>query len=124
MISVGRFELKMVDNKELMTGYEQRLVEGWKKSAADLLKDQKMLSSALKVALGAETVKQLESGEYINIPIVYDLLIELLAYWKEHPEKIDLKTLSAVLGETKQEVSIEARKGADELFGDIVNKTK
>ena len=113
----------MVDNKDLMTGYERRLVEGWKKTAADLLKDQKMLSNALKVALGVETVKKLESGEEVNIPIVYDLLIDLLAYWKEHPEKIDLKVLSTVLGETKQEVSIDAKKGADELFGDIVNKT-
>ena len=124
MISVGRFELKMVDNKDLMTGYEHRVYEGWKKSAADLLKDQKMLANALRTALGVETVRKLESGEEVNIPIVYDLLIELLAYWKQHPEKIDLKTLSTVLGESKQEVSIEARKGADELFGDIVNKTK
>lgn len=123
MISVGRFALKMLDNKEFMTGYERRLTDGIKKSAADLLKDQKMLSNALKVALGVETVRKLESGEEVNIPIVYDLLIDLLAYWKEHPEKIDLKVLSTVLGETKQEVSIDAKKGADELFGDIVNKT-
>lgn len=103
-----------------MTGYEKRIYNGWKKSAADLLKDNKMLSNALKTCLGAETERKLASGEVVNLPIVYDLLIELLAYWKEHPEKIDLKTLSTVLGETKQEVNLNAR-GANELFGDIVN---
>ena len=111
----------MLDNKELMTGYETRVYEGWRKSAADLLKDQKMLSNALRVSLGVETVRKLETGEVVNIPIVYDLLIELLAYWKEHPEKIDLKTLSTVLGETKQETNVNV-KGANELFGDIANK--
>lgn len=103
-----------------MTGYEKRLYSGLPKSAADLLKDNKMVANALKNCLGTDIEKELESGEVVNIPLVYDLLVSLLAYWKEHPEKIDLKTLSAVLGETKQEAEVTV-KGADELFGDLIN---
>ena len=103
-----------------MTGYEKRLYSGLPKSAADLLKDNKMVANALKNCLGTDIEKELESGEVVNIPLVYDLLVSLLAYWKEHPEKIDLKTLSAVLGETRQEAEVTV-KGADELFGDLIN---
>lgn len=103
-----------------MTGYEKRIYEGYKKTAADLLKDNKMVANALRTCLGVETARKLESGEVVNIPIVYDLLIELLAFWKEHPEKIDLKVLSTVLGETKTEIQVESETATDIFKGVVV----
>lgn len=106
-----------MDKMSLLSGYEKRIYSGWKKSAADLLKDNKMVANALKNCLGSEVERHLESGEIVNLPVVYDLLIELLAYWKTHPEKIDLKVLSSVLGETKQEVVIETETATDIFKG-------
>lgn len=105
-----------MENTELMTGYEKRIYAGYKKSAADLLKDNKMVATALKNCLGTEVERKLASGEVVNLPLIYDLLIELLAYWKDHPEKIDLKVLSTVLGETKQEVDLSASLTATDIF--------
>lgn len=109
-----------MEKTELMTGYEKRIYEGYKKTAADLLKDNKMVANALRTCLGVETARKLESGEVVNIPIVYDLLIELLAFWKEHPEKIDLKVLSTVLGETKTEIQVESETATDIFKGVVV----
>lgn len=106
-----------------MTGYEQRVYAGWKKSAGDLLKDQKMVANALKNCLGVEIEKVLPSGEVINLPIVYDLIGDLIRYWKDHPEKIDLKVLSTVLGETKQEIAIESETATD-IFKGVVAGAK
>ena len=106
----------IMERTDLMTGYEKRIYAGWKKSAADLLKDNKMVATALKNCLGTEVERILSSGEVVNIPVVYDLLIELLAYWKEHPEKIDLKVLSTVLGETKQELDLNGTIQATDIF--------
>lgn len=108
-----------MERVELMTGYEKRIYAGWKKSAADLLKDNKMVATALKNCLGVEVERELSSGETINLPIVYDLLIELLAYWREHPEKIDLKVLSTVLGETKQEIDVNGTLQPTDIFKGI-----
>ena len=110
-------------NEILMTGYEKRLYSGWRKSAADLLKDNKMIASVVKECLGVEVEKQLESGEVVNVPFAVDLVGTLFAYWKEHPEKIDLKVLSAVLGETKQEVAVETF-SASEMFRGITAGAK
>lgn len=112
-----------MDKTLLMTGYEKRLCSGLKQSAADLLKDNKMVANALKNCLGTETERQLESGEVVNIPLVYDLLIELLAYWKQHPERIDLKVLSQVLGETKEVEPIDKQTATD-IFKGVVSGAK
>ena len=112
-----------VKNTDLMTGYEKRIFSGWNKSASDLLKDNKMVATAVKDILGVEVERQLETGEAVNVPIVVDLVASLLAYWKDHPEKIDLKVLSTVLGETKQEVVVNSETATD-VFGGIVAGTK
>lgn len=95
-----------------MTGYEKRICKGWHKTAADLLKDQKMLEFTLKRVLmhEVEVPETLETGEVVNMPIIDLLVIKKLGFDLEHPDKIDLKTYSAVLGELKQEVvqNIEA----------------
>lgn len=107
-----------MDVTDYMTGYEKRLVFGKRKSAADLLKDDKMVASAVRDVLGTDVCRKLETGEVVDLPLVYDLLIDLFAYWKQNPSKIDLKVLSSVLGETKVEVS--ANEGtASDIFGGI-----
>lgn len=106
-----------------MTGYERRLVAGKRKSAADLLKDEKMVASAVRDVLGAEVERRLETGEVVDLPLVYDLLIDLFAYWKRNPGKIDLKVLSSVLGETKVEVSANSETASD-IFGGIAIPSK
>lgn len=106
-----------MDKTELMTGYEKRLYSGWEKTAADLLKDNHMVADTLKQCLGVEMTEVLESGEVKNVPYVVKLIGRLLAYWYEHPEKIDLKVLSTVLGETKQEINIETKTAAEMFRG-------
>ena len=106
-----------------MTGYEKRLYRGWQKSAADLLKDNKMVATVVKECLGVEVEKQLESGEVVNVPFAVELVGTLFAYWKSHPEKIDLKVLSTVLGETKQEIAVESV-SASEIFRGITSGSK
>jgi hypothetical protein len=100
-----------------MTGYEKRLYSGWEKTAADLLKDNQMVASTVKQCLGVEMEETLESGEKKNVPFVVQLVGKLLAYWYDHPEKIDLKVLSNVLGETKQEIAVDTKTAAEMFRG-------
>jgi len=110
-----------MDQTDLMTGYELRLAKGKRKSAADLLKDEKMVATAVRDVLGVEVERRLESGEVVNIPLAYDLVIDYFGYLKKNPGKIDLKVLSAVLGETKVEVSTD-KETASDVFGGIAVK--
>ena len=112
-----------MDTTELMTGYEKRLLMGKRQSAADLLKEDKMVATAVRGVLGTEVARKLESGEEINLPLVYDLLIDLFAYWKQNPSKIDLKVLSSVLGESKMEIAAGTETASD-IFGGIAVKGK
>ena len=116
--------IRAMEKTELMTGYEKRIYNGWKKSAADLLKDNKMVATALRNCLGVEVERKLVSGETVNLPLVYDLLIELLAFWKQNPDKIDLKVLSTVLGETKTEVDVNGQINATEVFRGVTAGAK
>lgn len=109
-----------MDKLDVMSGYEKRIFKGIIKSPADLLKDNKMISNALKQCLSANTEMVLANGEIVNLPIAQDLIIELISYWKEHPEKIDLKVLSSVLGETR--VEIDAGENASEVFKGFYSK--
>ena len=104
----------------LVNGYEKRILNGYEKTSADLLKDNKMLSNAVKKCLGVMVEDTLEDGTVVNVPVVTMIAAKKLAYYMEHPEKADLKELSSVLGEQKVEANLNI-KGADELFGDIVN---
>ena len=106
-----------MEKTELMTGYEKRIFSGKYKTAADLLKDNQMVANTLKECLGVEVDVVLETGEHKNVPIIYQLVAKLLAHWCEHPEKIDLKVLSNVLGETKQEINIETKTAAEMFRG-------
>lgn len=110
-----------MDETDLMTGYELRLAKGKRKSAADLLKDEKMVATAVRDVLGVEVERRLESGEVVNIPLAYDLVIDYFRYLKNNPGKIDLKVLSAVLGETKVEIQSNQETASD-VFGGIAMK--
>ena len=105
----------------LMSGYDKRILSNREKTQADLLKDNKMLSNALKRALGVELTETLEDGTTANIPIVDSLVAKKVAFMMENPDKIDLKELSSVLGEQKLEANLNIQ-SAQDLFGDIVNK--
>jgi hypothetical protein len=112
---------KWNSDTNLVNGYEKRILNGYEKTSADLLKDSKMLSNAVKKCLGVEVSETLEDGTVVNVPVVTMIAAKKLAYYMEHPEKADLKELSSVLGEQKVEANINLQ-GAEELFGDIVNK--
>ena len=115
-----------MESTELMTGYEKRVYNGWKKTAADELKDKKMLELTLKKVLAHEVATEitLETGEVVNLPILDVLVLKKLGYDLEHPEKIDLKVYSAVLGETKQELNLGTNETASELFKGVAAGAK
>ena len=105
----------------MMTGYEVRTYRGYKKSAADQLKDKAMFSTAIRNRLAMEEKVQLPSGEVVNVPAV-DLLVDAkLQDDLNNPERIDLVKWRKAAGEEANTVE-NAIKGAEELFGDIVNK--
>ena len=107
-----------MDPKDIMTGYERRLANCKRHTAADLLKSDRMVATAMKDILGTEVVRKLESGEEVNLPFAYDILLDWFKYLKENPGKIDPKVLSSVLGELKLEVSGVSETASD-VFGGI-----
>ena len=112
------------DNKMKLlniSGYEKRVLTDLEKTKADELKDTRTLSNAVKKVLNLPIDERIDDDTVVNIPIAEILVTKKIAYLLEHPEKIDLKEISSVLGEQKMEVNANL-KGADELFGDIVNK--
>jgi len=109
-----------------MTGYEKRIFHGWHKTAADAFKDGKMLELTLKKVLKHEipVEMELETGEVVNLPIIDILVLKKLGYDLDHPEKIDLKVYSTVLGETKQELNLNTEKASDVFKGIYVKGKK
>lgn len=110
---------------DLMTGYEIRTIKGYKKTAADQLKDGKMFQQAIKNRLAVEEeVRCLDTGEVINVPAI-DLLVNAkFEADLANPENIDLVKWRKAAGEEVNQVEANV-KGAKELFGDIViNETK
>ena len=114
---------KYDENLEYMTGYEKRVFQGYRKTAADLLKDERMVAGVLKNCLATQIESHLESGELIEVPILVELVSLKLSYWKKNPDKIDLKELSTVLGELKNETNLNLPQ-ASAVFGGIAVDTK
>ena len=104
-----------------MTGYEIRQYHGYKKSAADQIKDKQMFSNAIKERLAMEERVVLPSGEVVNVPAVALLVDAKLKDDLDNPERIDLVKWRKAAGEEANTVE-NAIKSAEELFGDIVNK--
>ena len=115
-----------MDKTEFMTGYEKRIFKGWHKTAADLLKDKKMLEATLKSVLAHEVdvSENLDTGEIVNLPVIDLLVLKKLGYDLDHPEKIDLKVYSAVLGETKQELNLGGEVVASDFFKGVAAGAK
>jgi hypothetical protein len=107
---------KLQNVETFLTGYETRIYKGYKKTDADKLKEKKMIASTVQEVLATPVTVEL-SGELVEVPLVVDLIALKMKYLKEHPEKIDLKELSAVLGEQKQEVVIDTQKPSDIFRG-------
>lgn len=106
---------------ELMTDYEIREYHGYKKTASDKILDKAMLKEAIKNRLALNEQVRLPTGEVVKVSAA-DLLVDAkLNSDLEHPENIDLVKWVKAAGEevNASEVTV---KGADELFGDIVNK--
>lgn len=116
-----------MDNKvkpeDLMTGYEVRAYHGYKKTAADQIKDKAMFRNAVKNRLAMEERVSLPSGEVVNVPAIDLLVDEKLNDDLNNPDRIDLVKWQKAAGEDVNQTEVNLR-GADELFGDIVNKTK
>lgn len=104
-----------------MTGYEARIFHGYQKTAADGLKDKKMLEVVLKKALGTPVEEELDTGEKVNVPLIDLLIIKKLGYDLKHPDKIDLKVYSQVLGETKQALELDGTLASDMFKGITAN---
>ena len=106
---------------DLMTGYETRVYRGYKKTAADQLKDKQMFSEAVKNRLAMEEQVTLPTGETINVSALELLVDAKLQADLDNPEGIDLVKWRKAAGEEVNQSEI-AVKGANELFGDIANK--
>ena len=108
----------MSDNSIVLSGSDMRIVKGLKPSKSDKLKEEKMFTNTIKKYLGAEIEVELDDGSKESMPMVDLIVAKKVAYDIEHPEKIDLKMYSQVLGEDTKTVDVNI-KGAKELFGDI-----
>ena len=107
--------------EELMTGYEVRQYHGYKKSAADQIKDKKMFSTAIQNRLAMEEKVALPTGEVVNVTAAELLVDAKLQDDLNNPERIDLVKWRKAAGE-EAVTAEESMKGAMELFGDIINK--
>ena len=107
---------------DLMTGFEVRTHFGYKRTAADEIKNEQVLKKAVQARLNRDVeVVTLETGEIVSIPAV-DLLVDAkLQHDLANPSQIDLTKWAKAAGEdtVTQEVKVS---GAADLFGDIVNK--
>lgn len=102
-----------------MTGYEVRSYRGYKKSAADQLKDKQMFSTAIKNRLAMEEQVTLPTGELVNVSALELLVDAKLQDDLNNPERIDLVKWRKAAGEEVNQSEVSVR-GADELFGDII----
>lgn len=102
-----------------MTGYEVRTYRGYKKSAADQMKDKQMFATAIKNRLAMEEQVVLPTGEIVNVPAVELLVDAKLQDDLNNPERIDLVKWRKAAGEEVNQSEVSVR-GADELFGDII----
>jgi hypothetical protein len=111
---MGKNELQ---TSNFLTGYETRIYKGYKKTASDQIKDKRLIASTVKEALNTSVEVNVE-GETVEVPLIVDLIALKLNFLKEHPDKIDLKEFSAILGEQKQEIVVDTQKASD-IFGSV-----
>lgn len=109
-----------VKPEDIMTGYEIRSYRGYKKTTADQIVDKQMFSTAIKNRLAMEEQVRLPSGEVINVSALELLVDKKLQFDLNNPEEIDLVKWRKAAGEEVVQLDANLR-GANELFGDIVN---
>ena len=113
----------MSDNAIVMSKSDMRIIKGMKPSKSDVLKEEKLFTNTIKKYLGAEIEVELDDGSKQSMRIVDLIAAKKVAYDLEHPEKIDLKMYSSVMGEDTKNIDVNI-KSAKELFGDIVINPK
>ena len=109
----------MSDNSIMLSGKDMRIIKGMKPTKADKIKEEKMFTNTIKKYLGAEIEIESEDGSKDVMSIAEVMVAKKIAYDIEHPDKIDLKMYSQVLGEDTKTIDVNL-KGSKELFGDIV----
>lgn len=109
----------MSDNSIVMSRSDMRIIKGMSPSKSDKLKNEKMFTNTIKKFMGAEIEVELDDGSKQMQPLVDVIVAKKIAYDLEHPEKINLKEYSQVLGEETKTVDVNI-KSAKELFGDMV----
>jgi len=108
---------------DLMTGFEVRTFFGYKRTAADEVKTEQALTNAVKKRLAKNVEVKTKEGEVVNVSGA-DLLVDAkFQHDLENPGEIDLTKWGKAAGEDTSTTNLNVV-GADELFGDIVNKKK
>ena len=111
----------MSDNQIVMSKSDMRIIKGKRPSKSDKLKEEKMFTNTIKKYLGAEIEVEMDDGSKETMGIAEMIVAKKIAYDMEHPDKIDLKMYSSVMGEDTKTIDVNI-KNANELFGDIVIK--
>ena len=101
-----------LDKRDLLDGYEKRVVNELPSSKADKMLENAVLKNAVIQALNKE-----ENGK----SILNTLIEKRIEHELEVPREIDLAKWQKILGEDINKTEVKVR-GADELFGDIVIK--
>lgn len=109
----------MSDNSIMMSKKDMRILNGMKPSKGDLIKEEKIFTNTIKKFMKSEIEVELDDGSTVNQPLAEVIVAKKVAYDLEHPDKIDLKMYSQVMGEDTKTVDVNI-KSAKELFGDIV----
>lgn len=106
---------------DLMTGFEVRTFFGYKRTSADEIKDEQMLTKAVKRRLSKDVDVKLPTGEVVNVSGA-DLLVDAkFQHDLENPSEIDLTKWGKAAGEDTSTTNFNIE-GAEELFGEIANK--
>ena len=96
----------MSDSSIMMSSSDIRILKGMKPSKADKIKNEKIFTNTVRKYMGAEIEITLEDGSKEVMPIVDVMVAKKIAYDMEHPEKIDLKMYSSVLGEETKNLDV------------------
>lgn len=109
----------MSDNQIVMSKSDMRIIRGMKPSKSDKIKNERMFTNTIKKYLGAEIEVELDDGSKETMGVVDLIVAKKIAYDLDHPDKINLKDYSSVMGEDTKNIDVNI-KSAKELFGDIV----
>ena len=107
-----------MDSKVLLTGYETRIVNHRKQSAADIMASRTMFRDVLKKCLGSEMEVVLADGSTGLVTVAEVMAAKRITYLLDNPDKIDFKEISAALGENKAVIE-DQREDSKDIFRGI-----